>query len=65
LGTLNQCPTLALEWSEKILSMGLHNTLESQLYVESAAQRICTQSEDFKEGVRSFLEKREADFKGK
>jgi 2-(1,2-epoxy-1,2-dihydrophenyl)acetyl-CoA isomerase len=56
---------IALEWAKKILSMGLNNNLESQLYLESAAQRICNQSEDFKEGIRSFMEKRPAVFKGK
>jgi 2-(1,2-epoxy-1,2-dihydrophenyl)acetyl-CoA isomerase len=56
---------IAVEWAKKMLYMGLHNTLESQLYIESAAQRVCLLSEDFQEGVQSFKEKREPKFKGK
>lgn len=56
---------IALEWAKKIIYMGPNNSLESHLYLESAAQRICSQSEDFKEGVRSFMEKRNPVFKGK
>lgn len=42
-----------------------NNNLEEQLYWESYAQNLCFTTEDCKEGVYSFLQKREPVFKGK
>ena len=39
--------------------------LEEQLDLEQSSQRIAGRSEDFKEGVGAFLEKRSAKFKGR
>jgi 1,4-dihydroxy-2-naphthoyl-CoA synthase len=39
--------------------------LESQLDFESYAQGVCRQTEDHKEGVQAFIQKRKPEFKGK
>ncbi|MBI4596244.1 MAG: enoyl-CoA hydratase [Candidatus Tectomicrobia bacterium] len=45
----------------KAMQTDLSSILEYELY----AQRMCTESEDYHEGLKSFLEKREPNFKGK
>jgi len=58
-------PALSIKLMKKAIYKGLvHNDLKTQLDFESFAQGICRQSEDHREGVRAFLEKREAQFKG-
>jgi len=57
-------PPLALAQIRRAVHRGLTNDLEEQLYFESYAQNFCMNSEDFNEGVKSFLEKREPNFKG-
>lgn len=58
-------PSVAIEFIKRGVYKGATNDLESQLEFETLAQRICFQTEDFKEGVTSFLEKREPQFKGR
>ena len=41
------------------------NSYEEQLNLERDLQFIAGQSDDFKEGVKAFLEKRDAKFNGK
>lgn len=60
-----QGPSVAIELIKKGVYRGIVNDLESQLEFETLAQCICFQTEDFKEGVKSFLEKRPPQFKGK
>ena len=65
---------LAKELSKGPMSLGLirkafwdsfDNSYEEQLNLERDLQFIAGQSDDFKEGVKAFLEKRDAKFSGK
>ena len=58
-------PSIAIELIKKGVYKGAMGDLEAQLDFETLAQRICFQTEDFKEGITSFLEKREPKFKGR
>jgi 2-(1,2-epoxy-1,2-dihydrophenyl)acetyl-CoA isomerase len=58
-------PTVALALIRKLYWDSPENTLEDQLNLEFESQRIAGSSEDFKEGVGAFLQKRPAQFKGK
>lgn len=56
---------LALRYSKAALNKAMQNDLADQISYEAYLQNICFVSEDFKEGVLAFLEKREAVFHGK
>jgi len=58
-------PSVAVDLIKRGVHKGAVGDLESQLDFETLAQRICFQTEDFKEGITSFLEKREPKFKGR
>ena len=58
-------PPLALAQMKKAIHYGVHNVLEQQVYFETYAQKFLFATEDFKEGLLAFHEKREPDFKGK
>ncbi len=58
-------PSVAIELIKRGVYKGAVNDLESQLDYESLAQRICFQTEDFKEGVASFMQRRSPEFKGR
>jgi 2-(1,2-epoxy-1,2-dihydrophenyl)acetyl-CoA isomerase len=58
-------PSVAIELIKRGVYKGVVSDLETQLEFETLAQRICFQTEDFKEGITSFLEKRRPDFKGR
>jgi 2-(1,2-epoxy-1,2-dihydrophenyl)acetyl-CoA isomerase len=57
-------PSLALAEIKKAMYAANNNTLKQQLDIEAAAQNRLGSSEDFREGVSAFLEKRPAQFKG-
>jgi 2-(1,2-epoxy-1,2-dihydrophenyl)acetyl-CoA isomerase len=58
-------PTVALSLIRKLYWDSSENSFEEQLNLEYESQRIAGASEDFKEGVTAFLEKRPAKFRGK
>ena len=58
-------PTEALRLIRAAFWKSVDNSYEQQLYVERVFQRTAGQTQDFKEGVQAFLEKRPARFQGK
>jgi len=62
---LAQMPTVALAYTKMALNASENNTLEEQLALEGKYQKECSETEDFKEGINAFLEKRSAVFTGK
>lgn len=58
-------PTKAIGLIKKMLNKSTTSTLEEMLEYEAYCQEIAGGSEDYKEGVKAFLEKRKAEFKGK
>ena len=63
--TLALMPTRGLGLTKKAVNLGLFNNLEDQLAVEGVLQTEAGETEDFREGVNAFLEKRAAVFKGR
>ncbi|CDL85029.1 2-(1,2-epoxy-1,2-dihydrophenyl)acetyl-CoA isomerase PaaG [Xenorhabdus szentirmaii] len=58
-------PTVALGGIKQATYAAAANTLEQQLDLERDLQRICGHSDDFREGISAFIEKRQPVFKGK
>jgi 2-(1,2-epoxy-1,2-dihydrophenyl)acetyl-CoA isomerase len=58
-------PTRALSFIRQAYWKSIENTYEEQLSVECAYQKEAKKTEDFKEGMSAFLQKRPAQFKGR
>jgi len=58
-------PTKGLAFTKEVLSLSFNNSLEQQLQTEDTYQQKAAQTQDYKEGVNAFLEKRKAAFSGK
>ena len=58
-------PTLAIGMIKKMLNKATHSDLETMLQYEAFCQEIAGRSEDYREGVAAFNEKRKPEFKGK
>lgn len=61
---LAKMPTLALGLTKRLLNQSMINSLEQQLALESDLQIEASSSNDYKEGVTAFVEKRTPNFKG-
>jgi len=55
-------PTGALKMAKRIMYTGIDGTLDETLELESYYQGICFNTDEFREGVAAFLEKRQPDF---
>lgn len=56
---------LSNRWQKQLVYRAMDRTLEAHLTATSQLLNMCFQTEDSKEGIQSFLEKREAVFKGR
>ncbi|MEO9144035.1 MAG: enoyl-CoA hydratase-related protein [Ginsengibacter sp.] len=62
--TLSQLPTRGLAFTKQALNKSSEQNFEEQLKTEDALQQKAALTNDFKEGVAAFIEKRKANFKG-
>jgi 2-(1,2-epoxy-1,2-dihydrophenyl)acetyl-CoA isomerase len=62
--SLAQMPTKALGMTKRLLNESMSTDLRSQLELEAKYQIEAAQSDDYKEGVAAFVEKRKPNFKG-
>jgi 2-(1,2-epoxy-1,2-dihydrophenyl)acetyl-CoA isomerase len=62
--TLANMPTIGLALTKQLLDNSIDNDLEDQLHDEEIFQNHAGRTEDYKEGVQAFLEKRKPIFKG-
>ena len=57
-------PPIAVELVKRVMWEKIRNQLREQLMFESYAQNVCRTTQDQKEAVKAFMEKREPQFKG-
>ncbi|MBX2801843.1 MAG: 2-(1,2-epoxy-1,2-dihydrophenyl)acetyl-CoA isomerase PaaG [Myxococcales bacterium] len=62
---LADMPTAGLAHTKRALDASCGNTFEEQLILERDRQRLAGETDDFREGVAAFLEKRKPQFTGR
>lgn len=65
LETITNQPTTALSLTKRALRKSYDNSLKEQLDIESRYQSAASATEDFREGILAFSEKRKPLYKGK
>ncbi len=60
-----QAPTKAIGMIKKLLHLSFQNDLRKMLEMEYYFQEIAGRSQDYREGVQAFIEKRKPNFQGK
>jgi 2-(1,2-epoxy-1,2-dihydrophenyl)acetyl-CoA isomerase len=63
--TLAAMPTKGLAYTKQLLTMSFHTDYMEQLAEEDVFQQRAANTDDYKEGINAFLEKRQPVFKGK
>ncbi|MDA0987386.1 MAG: enoyl-CoA hydratase-related protein [Bacteroidetes bacterium] len=61
---LSKMPTKAIGYIKKLMNESFSNNLQNQLSLEAKLQELAGFTKDFKEGINSFLEKRNPNFTG-
>jgi 2-(1,2-epoxy-1,2-dihydrophenyl)acetyl-CoA isomerase len=62
--SLAKAPTKAIGLMKRTFNKALSSDLDSLLDYEAYIQQIASETEDHREGVKAFIEKRKAEFKG-
>ncbi len=62
--TLAQMPTKGLAFTKQALNLSMEQSFEQQLNTEDSLQQKAAATNDFKEGVDSFMGKRKPEFRG-
>jgi 2-(1,2-epoxy-1,2-dihydrophenyl)acetyl-CoA isomerase len=65
LERLALAPSISIAQSKRLMNQALGNTISEQLTEEGLGVGNCAVSDDLKEGVRAFVEKRKPQFRGR